>query len=210
MNWLTKFKYIKSRTKENEEIKDIISKLPDNKECAKEILESMGNDTSRIILDGGLKNSYYIFLNDTIYLSNREKNKKAYTRICLVAHECIHSMQSKILQKVNFILSNIEIISFILIFILLLLNKQNNIFIYSYYGLVVLSIIPRIILELDAVIKSVPMATRYLSGKLEENELSLVKEVYNFQIKLFLPLFVIGLLIGKILRVAIIQILYTY
>lgn len=204
MDWLSKFKYTKKGTEENKEIQEIIDKLPDNKACAREMLDSIDNDTSKIILDGGLKNSYYVYLNNTIYISNREKNKKAYSRICLVAHECVHSMQSKVLQEVNFILSNLELISFAILIILSILNKAMPIYDYIYYGIVIVSVIPRMILELDAVIKSVPLATKYLRTKLKDDEVRIVENVYSFQIKSLLPLFILGLLIGKIIRVIIV------
>lgn len=197
------FKYIFNK-EEKEKLQEITNQLPENKICAEEILEQNGNNTTKIILDGGLKNSYYLYINDTIYLSNRERNKRKYTRICLIAHECVHSLQSKILQRINFILSNIELISFAIVFILSILNIGKNYTTSIYAAIVVLSIIPRLILEIDAVLKSIPFAKKYLQSKLDGSDAKLLTKVYSFQTKIFLPVFLLLLFLSKIIRILVI------
>ena len=48
----------------------IASKIPQNKEVAQEILYIVGNNTTKIEQDKDIKNSYYVYLKDTIYLAD--------------------------------------------------------------------------------------------------------------------------------------------
>ncbi|MEG1141203.1 MAG: hypothetical protein RSE41_01890, partial [Clostridia bacterium] len=76
----------------------INNKLDDNITITKDILNLLDNKKTNVVIDEDIKNSYYVFFKDIIYLSN---NNNTYKRVCLIAHECIHSIQNKILQKVN-------------------------------------------------------------------------------------------------------------
>ena len=210
MKLLDKFRYFKNNTKERKKIQDIIDKLPDNEIIAKEILAENNNTKTKIVLDGDIKNSYYIFLNDTIYLSNKNKASTRYSRLCLIAHECKHSLQSKVLQVINFLISNIELIFFVLFAILGLLNFKNSFIPNIYYITVILSIIPRLILEFDAVYSSVKISEKYVEQKLSENEADMVHLVYSFQVKVLVPMLVFSLVIWKAIRSIIIFVIYKY
>lgn len=210
MKLLDKFRYFKNNTKERKKIQDIIDKLPDNEIIAKEILAENNNTKTKIVLDGDIKNSYYIFLNDTIYLSNKNKASTRYSRLCLIAHECKHSLQSKILQVINFLISNIELIFFVLFAILGLLNFKNSFIPNIYYITVILSIIPRLILEFDAVYSSVKISEKYVEQKLSKNEADMVHLVYSFQVKVLVPMLVFSLVIWKAIRSIIIFVIYKY
>jgi hypothetical protein len=111
---------------------DISSKLDNNEIVCKEMLGLLKNKTTAVKIDEDIKNSYYVFLNDTIYLTNREKNRIGPLRICNVAHECIHSNQNKILQWMNFVLSNIELIFFAVNIILIIFNLNIKLMFYWY------------------------------------------------------------------------------
>ena len=210
MKLLDKFRYFKNNTKERKKIQDIIDKLPDNEIIAKEILAENNNTKTKIVLDGDIKNSYYIFLNDTIYLSNKNKASTRYSRLCLIAHECKHSLQSKILQVINFLISNIELIFFVLFAILGLLNFKNSFIPNIYYITVILSIIPRLILEFDAVYSSVRISEKYVEQKLSKNEADIVHLVYSFQVKVLVPMLIFSLVIWKVIRSIIIFVIYKY
>ena len=210
MKLLDKFRYFKNNTKERKKIQDIIDKLPDNEIIAKEILAENNNTKTKIVLDGDIKNSYYIFLNDTIYLSNKNKASTRYSRLCLIAHECKHSLQSKILQVINFLISNIELIFFVLFAILGLLNFKNSFIPNIYYITVILSIIPRLILEFDAVYSSVKISEKYVEQKLSKNEADMVHLVYSFQVKVLVPMLIFSLVIWKVIRSIIIFVIYKY
>lgn len=210
MKLLDKFRYFKNNTKERKKIQDIIDKLPDNEIIAKEILAENNNTKTKIVLDVDIKNSYYIFLNDTIYLSNKNKASTRYSRLCLIAHECKHSLQSKVLQVINFLISNIELIFFVLFAILGLLNFKNSFIPNIYYITVILSIIPRLILEFDAVYSSVKISEKYVEQKLSKNEADMVHLVYSFQVKVLVPMLVFSLVIWKVIRSIIIFVIYKY
>lgn len=210
MKLLNKFRYFKNNTKERKKIQDIIDKLPDNETIAKEILAENNNTKTKIVLDEEIKNSYYIFLNDTIYLSNKNKASTRYSRLCLIAHECKHSLQSKVLQVINFLISNIELIFFVLFSILGLLNFKNSFIPNIYYITVILSIIPRLILEFDAVYSSVKISEKYVEQKLSKNEADMVHLVYSFQVKVLVPMLVFSLVIWKAIRSIIIFVIYKY
>lgn len=210
MKLLDKFRYFKNNTKERKKIQDIIDKLPDNEIIAKEILAENNNTKTKIVLDEEIKNSYYIFLNDTIYLSNKNKASTRYSRLCLIAHECKHSLQSKVLQVINFLISNIELIFFVLFAILGLLNFKNSFIPNIYYITVILSIIPRLILEFDAVYSSVKISEKYVEQKLSKNEADMVHLVYSFQVKVLVPMLVFSLVIWKVIRSIIIFVIYKY
>lgn len=210
MKLLDKFRYFKNNTKERKKIQDIIDKLPDNEIIAKEILAENNNTKTKIVLDGDIKNSYYIFLNDTIYLSNKNKASTRYSRLCLIAHECKHSLQSKVLQVINFLISNIELIFFVLFSILGLLNFKNSFIPNIYYITVILSIIPRLILEFDAVYSSVRISEKYVEQKLSKNEADMVHLVYSFQVKVLVPMLIFSLVIWKVIRSIIIFVIYKY
>ena len=210
MKLLDKFRYFKNNTKERKKIQDIIDKLPDNEIIAKEILAENNNTKTKIVLDVDIKNSYYIFLNDTIYLSNKNKASTRYSRLCLIAHECKHSLQSKVLQVINFLISNIELIFFVLFAILGLLNFKNSFIPNIYYITVILSIIPRLILEFDAVYNSVRISEKYVEQKLSKNEADMVHLVYSFQVKVLVPMLIFSLVIWKVIRSIIIFVIYKY
>lgn len=197
-------KYFNKHSEESKNAKKITDTLPLNDVIAKEILKDLGNNTTKVVLDEDIKNSYYVYLQDTIYISNKEKNKGVH-RCCLVAHECIHSMQSKLIQKINFILSNLELLFFIVALIFAFTAKLPVIA-YVYLTICFISLTPRIYLELNAIFNSVKLSKKYLSKKLENQDCEKIIDIYKSQINLLLPFSFFSLFFGKIIRVLIILI----
>lgn len=193
----------------DKELLEIVKKLPDNVKVTKEILDILGNNTTKVEQDKDIKNSYYVYLKDTIYLADNEKNNEGVARICLISHECKHSIQSKLLQKLNFVLSNIELIYFI-ISIILMIIFNSKIVLFSYIAIAVLSIIPRTILEIDAVLSSANIANKYLTGKLSDLETNKLVSVYKKSTTSMLPFFVLSLCTGKIVRTIILIFMYIF
>lgn len=193
--------------KENKKLSEISNNFSSNDMICKQMLEILNNKTTNLKLDKDIKNSYYVFLNDTIYLSDREQNKTSYLRICTVSHECIHSIQNKIIQVVNFVLSNIEIVAFIIAFICMICRFNTNIIFYSYLVLNLLSAIPRLILEIDATIRSSDLSKIYIKSKIDENDSNILISAYRNKIGNFFPVFIMSLLMGRILRLLFIYIL---
>lgn len=127
------------------------------KQCQK-ILDSLENVKTKIKLVGDIKGSYYAYITDTIYLSNNNK-KTDEEELVILCHESVHSVQSKKSHMLNFILSNLEI-AISLILILLLWFKNNNIILVSiiYSAILLATVIVRILLENEAVVKSFILA----------------------------------------------------
>lgn len=209
MNLKEKFESFNKNSNISKEIKEKISKLPTNEEITREILNDLKNNHTKIVLDEDIKNSYYVYLNDTIYLSNRKKVIEDSSRVILIAHEAKHSMQSKLLQKINFIISNLELAVFVINVILLVIKIFSIINIYTYMIIVMLSIIPRMILEIDAVKSSITISKDYLKNKISMKDLDKLMGIYKFKVRTLIPLFIINLIFGKVIRMLLIFIFYS-
>lgn len=196
--------YVKGKN-EKYDIEQIISKLPDNRTITKQVLEKLNNKTTKMLCDEDIKGNYYVFLNDTIYLSSKNTNK--YNRLTVICHECIHSMQNKIMQWINFILSNLEIIVFVIFSILKLLNIFENILTYTYIAFVIVSIIPRFILEIHASLKSIKYTKEYVSKNIGNEEAEFVNKIVKFQVISLLPVMLFTLCFWKIIRILILCII---
>ena len=200
MNLKEKFSIFIERSDISRDLKDEISKLPANEELTKEILYMLNNKHTKVVLDEDIKNSYYVYLNDTIYLSNREKAKNNSSRVVLTAHEVRHSIQSKYLQIINFVLSNVELIAFVINIILFIFKKFSMTNILVYLGIVVISIIPRMILEFDAVINSIKITRKYLKDKINDKKLNNKIIINNFIINICFQLLIFIIIFVKILE----------
>ena len=170
-----------------------------NKEICHEILNQVGNKEAKVVVND-TKNSYYFFLNNTLYINDKGKQ---LDNICTIAHECRHSIQNKIIQISNFILSNIELIMFVIYLILLLCNISNNVFNMFYIVISVVSMIIRLYLEIDATVNSIGISKRYLESKNVDKVNDIVKN-YKKRIILTFPLFLIMLFGFKILRLLLV------
>lgn len=192
----------------DERLKSIVDKLPENEIVAKEILEMLGNNTTKIEKEPSIHDSFYVDLKNTIYLADNERNNKGVSRICLIAHECKHSIQSKVLQKLNFILSNLELIAFV-VFAILMVIYNSKILLFSYIGFSILSFIPRFILETDAVFTSSKIAKKYLEIKVSKEEAETLTAVYKKATRgIMYIFFILNLLLGKIVRSIIMMLIY--
>jgi hypothetical protein len=202
--FLKKNKYLKKDSIERKNIENVVNKLPKNNIVLEEILNKLKNNNTKYEIKDDIKNSYYVYLNDTIYLSSNKNSNNDYRRICLIAHECIHSLQSKFLQKINFISSNLEMIFFVFALLSIIFNVFPKIIFFIYLFVVIIAVAFRTILENDAIKKSVPLAKEYIKEKTTEKESDLVAKIYKFQINLLLPLFYLNIFFGKTVRVLLI------
>lgn len=196
--------YVKGNNKNNS-MEEIIAKLPDNETITKETLEKLNNKKTKMVLDDDIKGNYYIFLNDTIYLSNKGADK--YKRLTVICHECVHSIQNKAMQLINFVLSNLEVIIFVIFAILKFLNVFGNILTYVYIASVVISVIPRFILEIHASIKSIGLTREYILDKIGEKESEFANKIVSFQVIALLPIMLLSLCLWKVIRVIIVAII---
>ena len=164
--------------KEDNKIKGIVDKFPNNEEICKAILKMLKNEEVNIKQNDNPKEktSVYVALTNTIHIANIDN---IYTRIQTVAHECLHSVQNKRLLMFNFIFTNIYNIYFVLSIILTVLKIFNNtslqIIILLFMGITFY--IVRAYLENDAMIKAKYLAEKYMHEYIKENEVCSKREV---------------------------------
>lgn len=181
--WNIKIKDIK-KLKElgyAKKLNEITNKLPENKEICKTILKKINNEKVKIEEQNDNKTSLYLVLSDSILIANI---KDTFTRVQTIAHECLHSIQSKKTLIFNFIFSNIYLIYFIAICILAILKiniipEELSIFILLMFSFIYYSI--RSYLEMDAMTKAKPLAKEYIEeeGSLSKNEQEEILQNYE-------------------------------
>lgn len=200
------YKLNKKDSNENIKINKMISNIPENEFVAKEILEMLNNNKTKIEIDSDTKSNLYIFLNDTIYISKNKKDD--FNRICVIAHECIHSIQSKSAQILNFVLSNIELILFIVLIALFCFKLKFMPLLILYVLTNIFSICIRLYLELSAVFGSIKLSDKYFKNYLEDNIRDYIVNIYKSQIKTLLVFFIIKLFLFKVVRMFFIILMY--
>lgn len=182
-------------------------------EICKDILKIIDNERVNVEIDENCKNSLYVFLNNTIYISNKTNNKKNVdeqnkSKVLVIAHECAHSIQSKLLQIVNFILANLEMILFAAVIIARVFFFKYNVLLNTYLVVSLLSITVRWYLEMNATINSVKIASSYMlqNGVAKEQIKELIK-YYKKELLKTLPIFLIWLFIFRIIRLILVLVI---
>lgn len=157
---------------EDEELDKLAKAYPSNMEMCKEYLKKLKNEKVKIEENEGAEASLYIAVTDKILIANIQKS---YTRIQTIAHECLHSIQSRKLLLFNFIFSNIYIIYFIATCILLFFKRlpYKMMFLTIFLVLSIIYYTVRIYLENDAMIKARYLAKEYM----EEKKISSPEEI---------------------------------
>ena len=152
----------------NKKLDELASRFPENKQICKEILEKLQNTKVKIKENEDNKTSLYVAITDTIFIANI---KDTYTRIQTIAHECLHSMQSRKLLLFNFIYSNIYIGYFILSIILTIIGVFKD----TKLQIIILTILGffyyvlRSYLEIDAMTKARYLSKEYMMEYIEKN-----------------------------------------
>lgn len=165
-------------TADNKKLDKVANKFPGNEEICKAILKELGNEKVKIKEneDKENKTSLYVAISDTIFIANI---KDTYTRIQTIAHECLHSIQSRKLLLFNFYYSNIYLLYFVLSIILTIFGVFKNynlqIIILMIMGFVYYVV--RSYLETDAMTKAEYMAENYMKEYIKKNEICTEKEV---------------------------------
>lgn len=164
---ITIFFMMKTNVKELEkialekELNSIAEKFPDNTEICKSILKNLENETTKIEENKKSEATLYIAIQDKILIGNTHKS---FTRIQTMAHECLHSIQDRKMLIFNFIYSNIYLLYFVIICILIISKKLDNVMLYSNIFLILSFIyyVVRVFLENDAMIKAQYIAKDYM------------------------------------------------
>ena len=128
----------------------------------------------------------------------------------MIAHECRHSLQSKLLQKLNFIFSNIELILFFILFVISIFKMINIQMLLIYMSFFIISIIFRFILEFDAVKKSIIISKKYIENKLSKEDAKIIDLSFSSKANLLFPIMILQLFFGKIIRAMILYLMYVY
>lgn len=164
---------------ENKELDELAKKYPENIEICREYLKMLKNENVKIEENKDSNTTLYLVMSNKIFIANL---KNSYTRIQTIAHECLHSIQSKKLLWFNFIFSNIYIIYFLVICVLgifkLLPYKMMFLSILIIFGLIFYSI--RSYLEIDAMTKARFLAKDYMQEKAISNKDEIDKLVNAF------------------------------
>lgn len=163
---------------ENKKLDKMISKFPENKEVCEAILERLDNKKVKIKEneDKENKTSLYLAISDTIFIANI---KESYTRIQTIAHECLHSIQSRRLLLFNFVYSNVYFLYFLFSMLFTILGVFQD----AKLQLVILCIlgffyyVVRSYLENDAMTKAKYLAKDYMIEYIEKNPICTKKEV---------------------------------
>ena len=149
---------------EDKELDKLTQKYPENVEICKWYLKKLKNKNVKIEEDKNSNATLYLVMSNKIFIANL---KESYTRIQTIAHECLHSMQSKKLLWFNFIFSNVYLVYFGVICILALLKilpmKMTFLSIFIVFSLVYYAV--RTYLENDAMIKAKFLAKEYMQEK---------------------------------------------
>ena len=148
----------------DEGLNEIAKKYPKNTEICTDVLEMLGNKTTKIEEDETSEATLYLVTHDKISIGNTHES---FTRIQTMAHECLHSVQDKRILLFNFIYSNIYLFYFILSIISMVFKVfQNKILYISIF--LILSLIYYAIrnyLENDAMIKARYIAKEYMESE---------------------------------------------
>ena len=146
---------------ENKELDELTEKYPENVEIFKYYLKKLNNENVKIEEDKNSNATLYLVMSNKIFIANL---KNSYTRIQTIAHECLHSIQSKKLLWFNFIFSNIYLVYFFIICILAVFKvlpyKMMFLSILIILGFIFYSV--RTYLENDAMIKARFLAKDYM------------------------------------------------
>ena len=164
----------------DKELNTISEKFPDNIEISKAILEKLKNKTTKIEEDKESEATLYIAIQDKLSIGNTHKS---FTRIQTIAHECLHSIQDRKMLIFNFIYSNIYLLYFAIICILVILKKIDNTMMYSNIFLILSFIyyVVRVFLENDAMIKAQYIAREYMQEQAVATEEEVDKIFKGFQ-----------------------------
>lgn len=155
----------------NEKLNNIVQKLPDNINICKDILKKLNNEKVKIEEQENT-NCFYFIATDKIILN---KDKKYFTRVQTIAHECIHSTQNKKILWFNYIFANLLNIFWLITMILTIAGviTQYALFSASILICIIIFYVIRSYLEIEAMTKAKYIAKEYL----EENRVKETDEI---------------------------------
>lgn len=155
----------------NEKLNNIVKKLPENIDICKDILKKLRNNKVKIEEQENT-NCFYFIATDKIILN---KDKKYFTRVQTIAHECIHSTQNKKILWFNYIFANLLNIFWLIITILTITGVITQYALFSAIILICIIVfyVIRSYLEIEVMTKAKYIAKEYL----EENQVKETDEI---------------------------------
>lgn len=165
---------------ENSELDELTKKYPSNVDICKYYLKKLNNENVNIQEDKSSNATLYLVMSNKIFIANL---RDSYTRIQTIAHECLHSIQSKKMLWFNFIFSNLYLVYLVLISFLVIFNvlpyKMMFLAVLIIFGFVFYGV--RSYLENDAMIKARFLAKEYMQDlKIsDESEIGKIVDAYD-------------------------------
>lgn len=150
---------------EKSDLDELTKDLPEAEEMTKQMLKKVKNESVKVtkMLDEKTGTSLYMVMNNTISLGNMEHK---YARVQTIAHECLHSVQSKKMLWFNFVYSNFYILYFGISILLTIFgifrNTTLQLLLLLLFGMI--QYVVRAYLETDAMTKAFYLAKEYLEG----------------------------------------------
>ena len=156
---------------ENERLNDRTQELPENVVICKEILKKLNNEKVKVE-EEEKTNCFYFIATDKIILN---KDKKFFTRIQTIAHECVHSIQNKNVLWFNYIFTNLLNLFWLVITILTVVGVIKNYILFVSIMLILAMVfyVIRSYLEIEAMTKAKYIAKEYL----EEHNVKETKKI---------------------------------
>lgn len=156
---------------ENESLNARTQELPNNVVICKEILKKLNNEKVKVE-EEEKTNCFYFIATDKIILN---KDKKFFTRIQTIAHECVHSIQNKNVLWFNYIFTNLLNLFWLVITILTVVGVIKNYILFVSIMLILAMVfyVIRSYLEIEAMTKAKYIAKEYL----EEHNVKETKEI---------------------------------
>lgn len=149
-----------------------------NIELCKHILAEQGNNHTKVVALNTNRGGYYSYINDSIYISSGNSNDKLKD-IVVICHECIHSNQSKYLHIANIVVSNLEILAFILAILSMILGFITTPILMVYIAICLISITIRCVLEFPAMVNSFEIAKGFCCVDDVRNICNIQKQIGN-------------------------------
>ncbi|MBE5813135.1 MAG: hypothetical protein E7314_05720 [Clostridiales bacterium] len=194
----------------DEEISPILKNIGDNEVIAKEILGNLNNTHTGVEKnkDEKIKASFYNCNTDKIVIKDT-KDLEDLSRVVHIAHECVHSLQDKKLQKIHFFISNIQILYFLAIFIYFFYNKNIELrftLLLVQVFIFFITFFIKVVLESDATYRAVLVSLEYLHDKLNPKQLKIFKQIVEDNLYKLVPMSYFGLFVQGVILLIIAQV----
>ncbi len=202
---ITNFNIKKIKELGNDKVLDeLVKRFPSNIEICEYMLNKLQNKHTKIVEKKDSQANLYLIINDTISIANIDNT---YTRVQTIAHECLHSIQNKVMLWFNFIYSNIHIILYLIIVLLTIFGVIKN----GLFWITILTIMALIFyfvrseLEIDAMLKARFLAKEYIQqNKLtSEGNIELIIKKYDKLNDLGVKATCFTLISGQLIKIAI-------